>query len=51
MWSVAKWNKVKWSERSKVKCNEAKWSAVGEGGERVFMEKVYKSSKQWEVKD
>ena len=51
-WSVAKWNKVKWSERSKVKWNEVKWTAVqGKGGGRVFMEKVYRSSKWWEVKD
>jgi len=37
-----------------VKWNEVKWSEVqyreGEGG-RVFMEKVYRSSKWWEVKD
>ena len=32
-WSVAKCNKAKWSERSKVKWNEVKWSAVyGKGG-------------------
>jgi len=44
-WRVAKCNKVKW--------NEAKWSAQyreGRGGQ-VFMEKVYRSSKWWEVKD
>jgi len=38
-----------------VKWNEAKWSAQyregGGGGGRVFMEKVYMSSKGWEVKD
>ena len=28
MWRVAKCNKVKWSERSKVNWNEVKWSAV-----------------------
>ena len=37
-------------KRSKVKWNEVKWSAVW-GGERVFIEKVYRSSKWWEVKD
>jgi len=31
--------------------NEVKWSAVWGGGERVNMEKVYRSSKWWEVKD
>ena len=40
--------------------NEAKWSGMrwseaqyreGWGAERVFMEKVYRSSKWWEVKD
>ena len=53
MWSVVKCNKVKWSERSKVKWNELKWSEVQyrEGRGRVFMEKVYRSSKWWEVKD
>jgi len=35
-----------------VKWNEGKWSAqYREGGEQVFMEKVYGSSKWWEVKD
>ena len=51
-WRVAMCNKVKWSERSKVKWNEAKWSTqYREGGGRLFMEKVYRSSKWWEVKD
>jgi len=54
-WRVAKCNKVKWSE-----VNEAKWSGMrrsegenrgGGGGGRVFLEKVYRSSKWWEVKD
>jgi len=49
MWRVAKCNKVKWSERSTVKWNEAKWSAQYREG--VFMKKVYRSSKWWEVKD
>ena len=35
--------------RQQVKWNEAKWSAILGGG--VFMEKVYRSSKWWEVKD
>ena len=52
MWSVAKWKKVKWSERSKVKWNElSEVQYREEGGGRVFMEKVYRSSKWWEVKD
>jgi len=35
-----------------VEWGEVKWSAVqGREEERVFMEKVYKSSKWWEVKD
>jgi len=53
MWSAAKWNKVKWIERSEVEWGEVK-CCVGKGGggrERVFMEKVYRSSKWWEVKD
>jgi len=51
IWSVTKWNKVKWSERSEVKWNEVKFS-IGKGGERVFTEKAYtRSSKWWEVKD
>ena len=33
---------------SDEKWNEVKWSM---GGERVFMEEVYRSSKWWEVKD
>jgi hypothetical protein len=46
------WSVAKWSEWSKVKWNEVKWSAIeGKGGRRVFMEKVYRSSKWWEVKD
>ena len=43
-----------WCERRKVKWNEVKWSAVkgsGGWGGRVFMKKVYRSSKWWEVKD
>ena len=44
---------MKWSERSKIKWNEANWSAqYRKGGRgRVFMEKVYRSSKWREVKD
>jgi len=36
-----KQSKVEWGE---VKCS------IGKGGGRVFMEKVYRSSKWWEVK-
>ena len=40
IWSVVKWNKVKWSERSKVKWNEAKWSAIkGRGGDESLWER------------
>ena len=40
MWSVAKWNKVKWTKQSEVEWGEVKCSiGKGEGsGERVFME-------------
>ena len=48
--SKVKWNKVKWSEWSEVEWGEVKRS-TGKGGGRVFMEKVYRSSKWWEVKD
>ena len=44
-------NKVKWSERSKVKWNKVKWSAVLGGGGKSLYKKVYRSSKWWEVKD
>ena len=40
MWSVAKWNKVKWTKQSDVEWGEVKCS-IGKGrgeGERVFME-------------
>ena len=50
MWSVAKWNKVKWRKQSEVESGEVKCSIGKEGG-RVFMEKIYRSSKWWEVKD
>ena len=49
MWSVAKWYKVKWTKQSEVEWGEVKCS-IGRGG-RVFKEKVYRSSKWWEVKD
>ena len=41
------------SEVKSHKWSEMRWSAVygREGGEQVFMEKVYRSSKWWEVKD
>ena len=46
-------SEIKWSERNKVKWNEAKWSVLWwrGGGGRDFIEKVYRSSKWWEVKD
>jgi hypothetical protein len=40
-WSGMKWSDVKWRE---VQLGKG-------GGERVSMEKVYKCSKGWEVKD
>jgi len=51
IWSVTKWNKVKWSERSEVEWGKVKCSIGKGGGKRFFMEKVYRSSKWWEVKD
>ena len=50
MWSVAMW---KWSEVNEAKWSGMRWSEVQyrDGGEGVFMEKVYRSSKWWEVKD
>jgi len=50
-WSEVKWSEVKWSERSEVKWNVMKLSAVQAGEEKVFMEKIYRSSKWWELKD
>ena len=32
MWSVAKWNKVKWTKQSEVEWGEVKW-IIGEGVE------------------
>jgi len=51
-WSVAKSNEVKWSEVNEAKWSGMRWSEVQyrEGG-RVFMEKFYRSTKWWEVKD
>jgi len=42
---------VKWTKQSEVEWGEVKCAVQGEGGGRVFMEKVYRSSKWWEVKD
>ena len=43
---------VKWTKQSEVEWGEVKWSIVkGEEEKRVFIEKVYRSSKWWEVKD
>ena len=65
-WSEVKYSEVKcvkWSEKSskskfsevnKAKRSGMKWNEVqveGKGKKRVFMEKVYRSSKWWEVKD
>jgi len=45
-----KWSK--WAKQSEVEWGEVKCSiGNGEGGGRVFMKKVYRSSKWWEVKD
>ena len=49
MWSVAKWNEVKWTKQSEVEWGEVQYRE--RGGGRVVMEKVYRSSKWWEVKD
>ena len=52
-----KQSEVKWTKQSEVEWGEVKWSEVQyrEGGwgmgERVFMEKFYRSSMCWEVKD
>ena len=51
IWSVAKWNKVKWKKQSEVEWGEVKCSIGNVWGKRIFMEKVYRSSKWWEVKD
>ena len=52
MWRAAKCNKVevKWTKQSEVQWGEVKCS-MGKEAERVFMEKVYRGSKWWEVKD
>ena len=44
-----KWSEVKWTKQSEVEWGEVKCS-IGKGRERVFLEKVYRSSKWWEVK-
>ena len=41
---------MKWTKQSEVEWGEVKCS-IWNGGGRVFMEKVYRSSKWWEVKD
>jgi len=50
MWSAAKWNKEKWMKQSEMEWDEVKCS-IGNGGERVFMEKGLLVPKWWEVKD
>ena len=42
---------MKWTKQSEVEWGEVKCSIGKGGGERTFMEKVYRSSKWWEVKD
>ena len=47
-------NKVEWTKQSEVEWGEVKCNigrGGGDGTGRVFMEKVYRSSKWWEVKD
>jgi len=61
LFSDTKWNQKNMKECDKRKSQQSKveWDEVkcsigmggGEGGGRVFMEKVYRSSKWWEVKD
>ena len=41
----------KWTKQSEVEWGEVKCSIGEAGEERVFIEKVYRSSKWWEVKD
>jgi len=50
MWSVAKWNKVKWTKQSEVEWGEVKCS-IGKGGNESIWSKVYRSSKWREVND
>ena len=56
-YSQAKYSEVKskkWSEVNEAKWSGMRWSEVQYrkgGGGRVFMEKVYRSSKWWEEKD
>jgi len=42
---------VKWTKQSEVEWGEVKCSIRKGEGERVFMEKVYRNSKWWELKD
>ena len=50
--SNVKYSEEKWSKWHKCKWNHVMWGAVqGRGSEWVFMEKVYGSSKWWELKD
>jgi len=49
--SEVKWSEVKWTKQNEVEWGEGKCSIAKGVGGRVFMEKVYRSSKWWEVKD
>jgi len=51
MWSVAKWNKVKWTKKSEVEWGEVLHKEGGGKGGTSLMEKVFRSSMWWEVKD
>ena len=42
---------MKWTKQSKVELDEVSAQYREGGGGRVFMEKFYKSSKWWEVKN
>jgi len=47
MWSVAKWNKVKWSERSKMKWNEVKRNLSESIKKEKKIKWIEQSKKQW----
>ena len=45
------WGELKWKKQGEVEWGEVKCNIGKGGGARVFMEKVYRSSKWWEMKD
>jgi len=47
MWSVAMWNEVQWMKQSEWEWGEVQYRKGG----KESMEKVYRSSRWWEVKD